>query len=762
MDILENKGIADNVGTIPSEKGDPSLGTVAQESTTSSGQARSARPWAVLRHWLLANTFAPSFLPGKWAHPFFGYLVALLLQAIAVTITALLIHAFPSFHFVGALALVVVLFVALIWGAGPSLLATLAGALLMVLFILPSYFSLVIAYPEDLLGMFLYLAVGLIISILASAERRVRQGAAEQVSQLAAVFDAITDHVLVYDREGQLIKFNESTRQFNELVGHPDYTKPLVQDRLSQYGLRDEQGQSLSQEQWPIFRILQGEVLKSANAEDVLLSLPDGREVQLSVTGSPIRDKQGHLVGGVIICRDVTERRQLEQRTHEVLEALLAMAQVAVQEEEESDDICEHTTSAAQLTAQRLAELTREVLGCQRLGITTVEPETELLRPFAVVGLTPAQEQQWWAEQQQQEIHLSDGPDPSLVQRLRNNEVLLLDMTQPPYSDQPNPYGVRSMLAAPMCIGSRIVGLLTLDYGGADHRYTPEELQLAGAVATLAALVIERERLLHERAEARANELALRAANQQMDIFLGIASHELRTPLTTIKGNIQLAKRQVTRYLQGVPGEENTLRKKLEDVHTMLERAERQVGVQNRLVSDLLDVSRMQENKLELRMAPCDLAVLVREAVEDQRLSSPARIIRLEGVDTHEVPIIADADRIRQVLSNYLVNALKYSSSDRSVEVRVHARGAQACVAVRDEGPGLSPFEQERIWDRFYRVEGIDVQSGAGVGLGLGLYICRTVIEQHQGEVGIESAPGQGSTFWFTLPIQEQTDLHNP
>ena len=85
--------------------------------------------------------------------------------------------------------------------------------------------------------------------------------------------------------------------------------------------------------------------------------------------------------------------------------------------------------------------------------------------------------------------------------------------------------------------------------------------------------------------------------------------------------------------------------------------------------------------------------------------------------------------------------------------IRVDVQADYARVSVRDEGPGLSPEQQERIWERFYRVPDISVQTGSGVGLGLGLHICQKIIERHEGQVGVESATGQGATFWFTLPL---------
>ena len=117
------------------------------------------------------------------------------------------------------------------------------------------------------------------------------------------------------------------------------------------------------------------------------------------------------------------------------------------------------------------------------------------------------------------------------------------------------------------------------------------------------------------------------------------------------------------------------------------------------------------------------------------------------------VPVQADSNRILQVVTNYLTNALKYSEADRPIEAFLAVEGQMARVAVHDQGPGLSPTEQQAIWERFYQVESMKRQSGYGTGLGLGLHICQTIIEQHQGQVGVQSSPGEGSTFWFTLPL---------
>jgi hypothetical protein len=115
--------------------------------------------------------------------------------------------------------------------------------------------------------------------------------------------------------------------------------------------------------------------------------------------------------------------------------------------------------------------------------------------------------------------------------------------------------------------------------------------------------------------------------------------------------------------------------------------------------------------------------------------------------------VLADRDRISQVVTNYVTNAIRYSPASQPVHIGLTAEKDLARVWVRDRGPGLSAEAQKEIWQRFHQVKGIPAQSGSGKGLGLGLYICQTLIAQHQGEVGVESSPGEGSRFWFTLPI---------
>ena len=252
----------------------------------------------------------------------------------------------------------------------------------------------------------------------------------------------------------------------------------------------------------------------------------------------------------------------------------------------------------------------------------------------------------------------------------------------------------------------------------------------------------------HERMR-RGREEALRETTAQMETFLGIAGHELKNPLASMRLGLHLVEQRIRRLLQREQIRATDVAPLLEPVS----QTQRQEERLDRLVNDLVDVARVQAGKLNLHLAPTDLAAIVREVVEELRQIYPERQLLLVFPEDRRVPVVADALRLGQVVTNYLTNALKYSSTDRPVEVGLQVNDQQAWVEVRDEGPGIPAKEQERIWERYHRVKGIEVQSGTGVGLGLGLPISRAIIEQQQGQVGVQSAPGKGSTFWFSLPL---------
>jgi len=507
----------------------------------------------------------------------------------------------------------------------------------------------------------------------------------------------------------------------------------------------------MSSDQWPSARVLKGEVLRGSSAADILLRTVDGQDIVLNASGAPVRDAEGNIVGGVLIGRDVTQRRRLEQQTHEALTALMTMAEALTSNDMTSSD---NTLASARPAAMRLAELTRAVMGCERVGVHVYDLETRLAYTLAVAGLTKEQEQ---LAAHTYTARMNNPPET--VKRLQAGDVVAIDLTCPPYDRWPNPLGSRSILLAPISVGGPILGDISVDYGAVEHRPTAGEIAMARTIAKLAAQIIERGRLAHEREEARANALALVETTRRMDEFLSIAAHELKTPVTNSMLTVTLTSVMLKRFIAdsevSQTAQDALMADTLRPLLKLLERTSNHMDQLSRLVVDLLDISRIRDGKLEMRVGACNLADLVRDVVEEQRQLAPGRAIRLRlpAASRRAPSVRADTDRIRQVVANYISNALKYSRDGRQVNVEVRTDDEWARVSVRDHGPGVPRAEQRRVWECCYRVEGTQVLSGTSVGLGLGLYISRSIIEQHNGRVGLRSTEGQGAAFWFALPL---------
>jgi PAS domain S-box-containing protein len=263
-----------------------------------------------------------------------------------------------------------------------------------------------------------------------------------------------------------------------------------------------------------------------------------------------------------------------------------------------------------------------------------------------------------------------------------------------------------------------------------------------------------------ERREMQSRVSALHEEKRQLEDFLGLATHELRTPLTTIKANTQLAMRRLKNVLQHPTTLLEGSDKKIEAASGMLERVERQVVLLNRLVGNILDISRIQSGRLQM-YAPqesFDLIPIVEAVLQEQQKATPERTISVHFPMCGQIEIYADPERIGQVISHYLLNALKYSevSQPVSVEVQLEQQATDkpmVRVNVQDKGQGLAADEQQRVWECFYQAPSVKVLSGSGVGLGIGLYLSRVLIERSGGSVGVISQPDAGSTFWFTLPL---------
>ena len=264
--------------------------------------------------------------------------------------------------------------------------------------------------------------------------------------------------------------------------------------------------------------------------------------------------------------------------------------------------------------------------------------------------------------------------------------------------------------------------------------------------------------LLEDRTEWKQAERKAKAALEAREQFLTLAAHELRSPLTALTGSIQLARRRLTHppaAQQALTGETAiaAMQATIQTMDELLERAERHAKGLHRLAADILNFVQLEDViQQPLYMRRLDLTALAGRLAQEQEALWPGRALLMKLPET-PVIVLADAEQVEQALANYLNNAFKFSPAPQPVTLTLRAEQGQARLEVRNAGPDIAPEEQPRIWERFYRAPGVQHQSGSSRGLGLGLAICKAIIEQHGGQVGVESAPGQETIFWFTLPL---------
>ncbi|HXK42295.1 MAG: GAF domain-containing sensor histidine kinase [Anaerolineae bacterium] len=284
-------------------------------------------------------------------------------------------------------------------------------------------------------------------------------------------------------------------------------------------------------------------------------------------------------------------------------------------------------------------------------------------------------------------------------------------------------------LLLPLLREERPLGIFWLQAG--KRPFTEEEYQFAVRLADTAAIAIENARLYE----------ALVRADQAKNDFVSLVSHELRTPMTSIRGYTDMLRK-------GVVGPLTPQQQEFMDVIS------RNVERMRIMVSDLLDISRMESGKLRLNPVSTSLKAAVEEAVRivQEQLQSKQQFLITDIPDSLP-PVYADPDRLAQVLINLLGNAVKYTPARGTIAVRAkrHEKepGFIHC-AVMDNGIGISPEDQQRLFTKFFRSENPTIREQTGTGLGLA--IARNLVEMHGGSMWVESTLGVGSVFHFTLP----------
>ncbi|MDB5229558.1 MAG: domain S-box protein [Chitinophagaceae bacterium] len=442
----------------------------------------------------------------------------------------------------------------------------------------------------------------------------------------------------------------------------------------------------------------------------------EGKIFPIQINSNANYDEAGNFISSLTYVVNLTEHtekeRSLKQKT-KTLDAIFAIGQTIL-EERSLDSILQKVTDAT-------TELTGAQFGA--FFYNSVNEEGEIYQLFTLSGAPRAAFEKFGMPRNTAVFeHTFMG----------RGIVRVDDITKDPrYGKNAPHFGmpkghlpVVSYLAVPVVAksGTVIGGLF---FGHPEPGvFTSEAEKMVEAIAWQAAIAIENAKLFE----------ALKEANKKKDDFISIASHELKTPLTSISLYIQLLERTF-KEMAG-PGK----------AFQYLHKTKAFIKKLRSLIEDLLDVSRIQAGKLELRKEDFDLNPFIKETLEDIQNTNKSHTILIRGSTSCSVS--ADKFRIEQVMVNLVGNSIKYSPLAREILVEIKEENNFAIVAVTDYGIGINENEKSKIFDRYHR----EVNENRFSGLGLGLFISKVIIEMHEGKLWFTSSLGKGSSFYFSLP----------
>ncbi|GHO72847.1 hypothetical protein KSD_06180 [Ktedonobacter sp. SOSP1-85] len=583
--------------------------------------------------------------------------------------------------------------------------------------------------------------------------------------QLDAWWTSLPVASIIWDQTGKILSLNPVACTLFEVSVPHTVVGSSIQAFFQRYAWSDEQHLSFLFVPWLLdLTTHRDSAISQFSTQSLRLGLPSGRTVLLELQCAPVLDAQGQLGGVLAVFQEVPPRYQRALHLQRTYEAVVAFNEVIAHLPEQLampfSEAHLLLSPLAHLVGQPLVDVIHATLACWRVALIALRlPSIELA--YAVgSGFTEEQ------ERRRREIgNYLNFPavvgDTGLAGLYANQEVI--------FGSDRIPFSVRSMLgieattilAVPLTLEQQLAGVLIIHKQGWDCGYTQEEVDLVHTVVAQASLLIEWLGTLYKKAEAQVREVVLSEVSQLSNNFLTLASHELRTPLTGIKGNLQIAQRRLIQLKQTLAEQSVHLEEHLERAQRALVSAEQSAQLQERMIQDMIDDAQIQTNQLHLTLQPCDLLTVIKTTVRQQQEALPTHVIMIDNRTLKStIPVLADVSRISKVLTIYLANALTSPPAEKPVTVQIQEMENVVRVSVQDEGPGIPLEEQSRIWERFYRGKGTAVQHELDLSLGLSFYLCREIIEHHQGHTGVESEPGRGATFWFILPKAISTSAY--
>jgi PAS domain S-box-containing protein len=516
-------------------------------------------------------------------------------------------------------------------------------------------------------------------------------------------FDAIKDSISIHDADFRIVRANV------ELAGLLGKT---ARDLIGRHCYDLVHGATEVPSACPVL-----EVRATGQPKIVELELPRLGGIFLCAV-YPRFDRTGQFHGVVHVLRDITEHKEAEEAVRRRNEELTALNAIATTIGQTLD--LDHILNA---TLDKVLELT----GMDGGWIQLLDEKTGSLRPVAHRNI-PAEMIDALTD-----FRLGEGLTGAVAQSGQplaagDNEPVLLQ-------EEARQAGVHLSTAIPIRSRDHGLGVLVIFCRGT-RRLAPHQVQILTAIGHQLGVAVENARL----AQATAEVEVLREIDRLRSQLTANVSHELRTPL----GLIKIMSSTLLR--PDVDLDDAGRREFLEDIVD-------EVGRLERIVDNLLDLSRQEEGQLCLECCDTDLGRLLQETVADMALQSPVHHLACE-LPAEPLYARVDPARVGQVLRNLIDNAIKYSPGGRTIMVRGQPVGGDVLIAVADEGIGIASEDWERVFERFYRVPTEVTMRERGAGLGLS--VCKGIVEAHGGRIWVESTPGQGSTFSFTLPMTQQ------
>jgi PAS domain S-box-containing protein len=526
-------------------------------------------------------------------------------------------------------------------------------------------------------------------------------------ARLAAIVESSDDAIVSKDLNGTIMSWNPAAER---MFGYS--AAEAIGRSIRMIIPQERQGE----EDNVLGRIVRGEVVDHF---ETVRRRKDGSEICISLTVSPVRDSSGRVIGASKTARDITARKRESQRAaffadmgpilsssldHE--ETLRNIAQLVTTGGDERGPFADYAIVDIRESDSRLRRVAAAHRNPQKL------PFLEQARRYAPdpAGSLLARP-------------LRTG-QPLLIASLTSRDLESLSL-EPEHTKIMRELAPKSLITVPLTARGHTFGLFTVVRSESTERFDHEDLAFASEISRRAALAVDNARLYTE------SQHAVRTR----DHVLAVVSHDLRNALGVIATSARL--------LLSASADEQQRGRRAETIIRACDRM-------NRLMQDLLDASRLHAGHvLSIEASRQEIAPMVQEACEIFRAAAEQKLISLECQIADAAPaVIADRDRVLQVLSNLLSNALKFTPEGGSITVRAHTDAEMVRISVADTGPGVRSEDLLRIFERFFQAH-----STATQGTGLGLAIAKGIVEAHGGRIWVDSKPGIGATFYFTLPI---------